>query len=331
MILGDSAAVSNSYGATLLPQFFVDRTAGSMPSGYRCLWVTSACSDGTLTKSVLKGQKTGIQCDGGDWTFDTPHAWSEGMETCFYDNGLNNKWTTPIADTPTTYGLLLGLSQNYGTYHGLFIEVNSIYGVDNTVIAVHNLGSGQENTFTAPLLKGATAEHRIAHDYTGDRTATNWLGASWQNVVSVSLGVNFISGTTGSGGQPLVIQIDSSAANQGFQIYSTGQASKLFAIDSAGRLARSNAQATLNGTTAGAAVSSQPEVGSSYKKFIVYLNGYENTSGVAQTIAFPVAFSHAPYIAEQPGSFGASVSATTLTLPTSMGSPVTGWIVVEGY
>lgn len=331
VILGDSSAVASSYGASLLQQFFVDRTAGSMPSGHRCLWVTSACSDGTMSKSVLKGQKTGIQCDGSNWTFDTPHAWSEGMETCFYDNGLNNHFITPIADTPTTYGLLLGTSQNYGTYTGLFVEVNSIYGVDNTVVAVHNNGSGQENTFTGPVIKGANAEHRVAHDYTGDRTATNWIGAAWQNVVAISLGINFFSGTSGSGGIPVVIQIDSSGNNQAFQVYNTGQSSKLFAVDAAGRVARSNAQATLNGTTAGTAVSSQPEVGSSYKKFIVYLNGYENTGGVAQTIAFPVAFTHAPYIAQQPSAFGATVSTTTLTLPTGMGASVTGWVVVEGF
>lgn len=101
--------------------------------------------------------------------------------------------------------------------------------------------------------------------------------------------------------------------------------------DANGRVAISPAQATLNGTSAGTAVSSQPFIGANFKKVLVYLNGYENTTGAAQTITYPVAFTHTPNISFQPTAFGATVSTTVLTLPTSMGAPVTGWIVLEGF
>jgi hypothetical protein len=92
-----------------------------------------------------------------------------------------------------------------------------------------------------------------------------------------------------------------------------------------------SSQVTLSGTTAGSAVWTQPFTGNAYKKVMVYLNGYENTGGTAQTITFPVSFADTPVITSQPSAFGATVSTTTLTFPTSMIAPVTGWIVVEGF
>lgn len=88
--------------------------------------------------------------------------------------------------------------------------------------------------------------------------------------------------------------------------------------------------AVLNGTTAGTATSAQPFSGPFYKKVIVYLAGYENVSATAQTITFPTAFTNPPYLAHD-DSGGATVNATTLTLPASMGATKTGWIVVEGF
>ena len=89
-------------------------------------------------------------------------------------------------------------------------------------------------------------------------------------------------------------------------------------------------QASLSGTTAGTAVSQFAEFSVTYKRFMVRLSGYENTTATAQTITFPYAFTNAPAIMHD-DSGGSSVSATTLTLPASMGSTKTGWIVLEGY
>lgn len=88
--------------------------------------------------------------------------------------------------------------------------------------------------------------------------------------------------------------------------------------------------AVLNGTTAGTATSSQPSTAPYYKKVIVYLGGYQNASPTAQTITFPTPFTNTPYLAHD-DSGGATLSATTLTLPASMGSAKTGWIVIEGF
>jgi hypothetical protein len=87
---------------------------------------------------------------------------------------------------------------------------------------------------------------------------------------------------------------------------------------------------TLTGTTAGIAAVSQPFRGAAYKKVVVYLGGYNNTTATAQTITFPRAFTHTPYLARD-DSGGATVTADTLTLPASMAAAKTGWIVVEGF
>lgn len=87
---------------------------------------------------------------------------------------------------------------------------------------------------------------------------------------------------------------------------------------------------TLAGTTAGQAVWVQPFVTATYKQLIVWLNGYQNNTVTAQTIVFPTPFLHAPYLAHD-DSGGSTVSATQLTLPISMATTKTGWVVVEGF
>lgn len=89
-------------------------------------------------------------------------------------------------------------------------------------------------------------------------------------------------------------------------------------------------QSTLNGTTTGTAISSQPFASSSYKKFLVFLNAYENTTATAQTITFPTPFVQVPVLTHD-DSGGSTATVTTLTLPASMSATKTGWIIVEGY
>ena len=92
----------------------------------------------------------------------------------------------------------------------------------------------------------------------------------------------------------------------------------------------STRQTTLTGTSAGTFVWSMPQEGSGYKRFVGHYTGYENTTATAQTISYPVAFALPPKITTNDGPSG-STGTSVLTLPASMGSAVTGWIIVEGY
>lgn len=90
------------------------------------------------------------------------------------------------------------------------------------------------------------------------------------------------------------------------------------------------AQTTITGTTAGSAVCSQPFQSPTYKKVVCYLNGYNNTSGSAQTYTFPTAFASTDQFTANSDPLS-SISLSVLTLPASMSGPVTSEVVVEGY
>jgi hypothetical protein len=82
--------------------------------------------------------------------------------------------------------------------------------------------------------------------------------------------------------------------------------------------------------SSGQAVSSMPFHAPTYKKFVVWFDGYENISKTPQTISFPLTFTESPmFIANIDPP--CTVSTSQLTLPASMDAPVTGWAVLEGY
>jgi hypothetical protein len=89
---------------------------------------------------------------------------------------------------------------------------------------------------------------------------------------------------------------------------------------------------SLSGTTAGSISWSMPFQGSAYKKFVAYLNGYENDTTTAQTISFPVAFSDTPVIVINSASVpSVTVSTTEISLTPDTATAYTGWIIVEGF
>ena len=90
---------------------------------------------------------------------------------------------------------------------------------------------------------------------------------------------------------------------------------------------------TLNGTTAGTAVSSEPTISPTKKTFRIYLKGYENTTATAQTIAIPVAFATAMSSVDTVSGTCLGVTATTtmVRLPSSMTGTQTGLCEFAGY
>lgn len=86
------------------------------------------------------------------------------------------------------------------------------------------------------------------------------------------------------------------------------------------------AQTTLTGS-AGTAVCSQPEIGSSYKKVLCYLSGYSDTG--TQDYTFPTAFSHAPDCRIGNGQTVSCTASTTTVHFTAVTQ--TGFVFVEGY
>lgn len=86
------------------------------------------------------------------------------------------------------------------------------------------------------------------------------------------------------------------------------------------------AQTTLTGS-AGTAICSQPLQGSSWKKVVIYLNGYTDTG--SQTYTFPTAFLHVPALYGLAGGVsGATVTAATIKFTTTL---LSGFVIAEGF
>jgi len=90
--------------------------------------------------------------------------------------------------------------------------------------------------------------------------------------------------------------------------------------------------ASLTGTTAGSITYIQVNSLSTYKKVLLYANGYENDTTTNQSITYPVAFSTVAAVTFNNTGLTVSTSLTALTItaPNST-TTYTGVIVVEGY
>lgn len=126
------------------------------------------------------------------------------------------------------------------------------------------------------------------------------------------------------------LRIQGTSYNAGQSLFNvTGNNNTVMQVEDTGSVTFNAITTTLNGTTAGSVVWAQDLTGT-VKRLVAYLNGYENTGGTAQTITFPTAFTYTPTIITQPSGLGATVSTSTLTLPTGMSGAVSGVLVVEG-
>ena len=90
-------------------------------------------------------------------------------------------------------------------------------------------------------------------------------------------------------------------------------------------------QTTITGPTSGSLICSMPYQGSSYKKVIIYCNGYENDTTTAQTYSFPTSFIQNPYVNINQSGIPGTVTTQSITFGTGSSTVYTGFLVLEGY
>jgi hypothetical protein len=218
------------------------------------------------------------------------------------------------AGAATSYGNLLptGMSQSIllgrnatGTNSSQFVIGDYSYQVTDTYF-------GGVYSSTA----GSVTNHTL-----------HGMGAAGSNNVGGNLTIAGGQGTgTGVGGSILF-----QTAPAGSSGSSANALVTVAKIDPNGAFDSSVAQTTVTptgGSAAGTIVCSMPFAGSSYKKVIIYFNGYTYGTN-AQVYTFPTAFTNMPFVSASNVTVTATASTTTYTITVAVAQ--TGWVILEGF
>ncbi len=147
------------------------------------------------------------------------------------------------------------------------------------------------------------------------------LGSYWNGSASVPYGFRVQSDITAT----------TPAGQLNFNLNNNGTITTLMNISQSGSLNLFTSQTTITGTTAGSIIASQLFQGSSYKKVVIYLSGYENDTATAQTYTYDTAFTNTPVISANNSGLTPTVSTTSISFNPDNTTVYTGFIILEGY
>lgn len=226
---------------------------------------------------------------------------------------LTSGWSSPVSATVVP----AWLSGTNELRHGTVLRLT-----DSTALAkVAAFATASLNQYTNPTYNNQSAP---AGAYVGmDSTSA---------AVELSDGTHNIRiDNDGTG----IFRVLTAGVSVRFQVDSGGNMSGLTSVSMSGELKAGYASLDpasnhYAGTTAGTIDLYMPFQGTNYKKALLYIDGYENSSGTAQTASFQTAFTNTPIVAANNTGLTVTASTTGVTFPTGMAATATGWIVVEG-
>lgn len=153
------------------------------------------------------------------------------------------------------------------------------------------------------------------------------------NSLSGTNSINYLLGGTQYWTQGLSSSGDmefNSPSGNSFYFFNNG--SQILKIGNDGSISSSPTQTTITGITAGNIVCSMPFQGPTYKKVVIFANGYENDSTTEQTYTFPVPFTN-PNATMTFNNTGMTplLSQTEIGFVPDTTTAYTGLIILEGY
>lgn len=205
---------------------------------------------------------------------------------------------------------------NTTNYSGgsLTMSVGKSYGSAGGSNITMTAGTGGVGSGTAGANGGTTT---ITSGAGGLGSST---GGNGGNLV-LNAGVGGNSTSPGTGGYIQFMTAANQSTTEAMRILNSGTVNFDFGI------ASNITQSTVNGSTSGNCVFSEPFTGTAYKKVMVYCSALVGTA----TYNFPVSFTHAPVVLTTSGPAASVVTTVTSSSVTITGATTSGNIILEGY